>query len=73
MLNQKDGHHMQKVYDKNVKVLQKFWKDYENEDLEAIKYTMAENYEGFFYPINNPKGIKSNKTKITCEIWDKIK
>ncbi len=49
------------VYENNVKNLKIFWDYYENEDLTGLENMMAGNYESYFYPINEPKGIKSSK------------
>lgn len=61
MICNKSGNRTTDVYNHNVKTLKKFWKHYENEDLEKIENMMAENYESYFYPINKPKGVKSSK------------
>lgn len=61
MICNKSENRMMDVYKKNVKTLEKFWDHYENEDLEDLENMMAGNYESYFYPINEPKGIKSSK------------
>ena len=61
MMCNKSGNRMMDVYNHNVKTLEKFWKHYENEDLEELENMMAGNYESYFYPINEPKGVKSSK------------
>ena len=61
MLCDKGEQRMKNVYKKNVKTLQKFWADYENEDLDAMENSMVENIERFFYNVNHVKGIKYSK------------
>ena len=61
MICNKSDNRMMSVYKHNIKTLEKFWDYYENEDLEALEDMMAGNYEGHFYPINEPKGIQSSK------------
>ena len=36
------------IYNHNVKILEKFWEHYENEDLDNIENMMAGNYESGF-------------------------
>ncbi len=54
---------MMGAYKHNIKTLEKFWDHYENEDLEKLESMMSESYKSYFYPINEPKGIKSNKSE----------
>ena len=61
MMCNKSENRAMDVYNHNVKILEKFWEYYENEDLDNIENMMAGNFESYFYPINEPKGIKSSK------------
>ncbi len=61
MMCNKSENRMMDIYKHNVKTLEKFWGHYENEELEELENMMAGNYESYFYPINEPKGIKSSK------------
>ncbi len=54
-------HQMMHLYQNNIETLEKFWSYFENEDLQALENIISENYKSFFYPVNQPKGIKSNK------------
>lgn len=61
MMCNKSENRMMDVYKNNVKTLEKFWNHYENEDVQELENMIAGNFESYFYPINEPKGVKSSK------------
>jgi len=56
------------LYKKNLEVCKNYAKAQEEFDIETIDNLLTEDFEGYIYPANSPKGIMFNKNQIINDL-----